>query len=171
MKKLYLCRHAKADMKEEGQRDFLRELNKRGHRDAEYMAGIVKKNHGVKPEIVYSSPALRAFGTAEYMAKAFGFKPEEVDQRRELYEADVLTILGILQYTADEVESVMVVGHNPGLTLLVSHMNPETEIDNLPTCGLVGLELEIDDWFDVKRAKAKELFYEYPRIYFPREGD
>ena len=56
----------------------------------------------------------------------------------------------------------MIVSHNFGLTIFSNEIS-EADIINIPTCGIVKLELKINKWKEIKKAKGKLIFYEYPK--------
>ncbi|MCI0495238.1 histidine phosphatase family protein [candidate division KSB1 bacterium] len=73
MKRLILIRHAKSSWGDPGLSDLDRPLNNRGNQDAPFMGKRLKKEHNVKPDLILSSPAKRAIGTARIIAKAIGY--------------------------------------------------------------------------------------------------
>ena len=75
MKKLYIIRHAKSSWKDSTLGDFERPLNKRGKLNAPLMGKRLKKKK-VCPDIIISSPAIRAKRTAEIIAKKVKYNKE-----------------------------------------------------------------------------------------------
>jgi len=58
----------------------------------------------------------------------------------------------------------MLVGHNPGLTDFVNTLSEEeTNIDNIPTCGIVAFEVREESWKALKWGQAKMTFFDYPK--------
>ena len=113
-KTLYIARHAKSSWDDASLSDFERPLNKRGKRDAPFMAEKLKEL-GVKPDLILSSPAQRAKTTAKHYHEALGSKLE-FDER--IYEASLMSLIYLIQEQFEKVDSLMIVGHNPGLTML-----------------------------------------------------
>ena len=163
MKKLYLIRHAKSSWENPGLNDFDRPLNKRGKRDAPFM-GKILSDKNILPEIVMSSPAKRAWKTAKEICKKINFPIEDIIKKEEIYEASSNMLLEILQSTNENFESVMLFGHNPGLTFLQNFLCKK-EIGNIPTCGVVCIGLDCL-WKDVNNNSGKIEFFEYPKQYF-----
>ncbi len=64
----------------------------------------------------------------------------------------------------------MIVSHNFGLTIFSNEIS-EADIINTPTCGIVKLELDIKKWKEIKSAKGKMKFYEYPKKLKGSEAD
>lgn len=164
MKKLYLARHAKSSWDYPELTDFERPLNKRGRRDAPYI-GKVLNDMNVMPDLILSSPAIRAYYTARTIAGRIGYPLEEVETSEIIYENDAAQIIGLIQSLDDEIESLMIFGHNPSLTSINNYLSNK-RINNIPTCAIVCLEFNTDNWSNVKTDSGKFIFYEYPKKYF-----
>ena len=163
MKTLYVIRHAKSSWDEENLSDFERPLNERGKRDAPEMAKRLMAR-GIHPDLMYASPAKRALSTAKKMAKVFEYDKTRIKTDRRLYHADSGMIISVLQGLKSKQNIVFLYGHNPGLTDFVnSLMNEKAYIDNVPTCGVVGFSIAIEDWKDLKPKSGKMLFFDYPK--------
>ncbi len=83
MKKLYLIRHAKSSWDYPGLNDHERPLNKRGERDAPFMAKILKEKK-VKPDLILSSTAVRALEFAKKIADELDYK-KKIFSRQKIY--------------------------------------------------------------------------------------
>lgn len=153
-------RHAKSAW-DEGVGDFDRGLNKRGLRDAP-MIGEKLREMGIKPDIILSSPAKRAKLTAQIVKEKIGYKGEIVFVDR-LYKASLSDIKEMLTSLSDEIDSVLLFGHNPSLTLFIDRYS-NFNIDNIPTAGVVALSLD-EDWSDIKAYALQKIFYIYPKMY------
>ena len=144
MKTLYLIRHAKSDWGNDSLKDIDRHLSTRGYSDA-YLLSKQLAEKPEKPELIISSPAIRAFSTAQIFSRAWNIKPEAIQLNSELYEATTDNILKQLKKIDDRNHCVAVFGHNPGFTSLFNELT-EQYLDNLPTCGIVCVEFKIDSW-------------------------
>ena len=146
MKTLFLMRHAKSSWDNPGWRDFERPLNKRGLEAAPTMGQYMKRNK-IKPDVVISSPAVRAKETAELVIEAAEF---EVDLRfdERIYEATVPDLMKVVSEIKDEISVVLLVGHNPGFEELLSRLTGKTE--RMPTAALANINLDINNWSDVQ---------------------
>jgi len=162
MKIIYLVRHAKSYWGDQSLSDFDRPLNKRGKSDASFMGSILNEKK-VMPEIMISSPAKRTKKTAIAIAEMISYPEKEILFNDELYEASSGIILKLLKKIVDEYDSVMLFGHNPGLTLLNNHISG-TYVDNIPTCGIVALEFD-RKWSGLDKDVCKQLFFDYPKLY------
>jgi len=161
MKTLILVRHAKSSWKDRSLPDRLRPLNKRGRRDAPFM-GTRLAERGVDVELMVSSPARRAIDTAEAMAEELEYPWDEIVTDERLYGADAEEILTVIEDQDDEIDALMLVGHNPGLHVLVNGLWG-ADLENLPTGGVVELVYDIARWEEVEPTKPRQVRYDYPK--------
>jgi phosphohistidine phosphatase len=146
MKTLLVLRHAKSSWSDSALDDHERPLNTRGRRDAPRMGELVREA-GLMPDVVISSDAVRARLTAEAMVEAARYAGEILlDQR--LYLAGPADIVSLLRTVGQTAETVMIVGHNPGLEELVAQLTGERQ--DLPTAALAQIALAIDRWRDLR---------------------
>ena len=161
MKVLTLIRHAKSSWKDPGLPDWDRPLNKRGKRDGPAM-GQRLAERGSFADLVISSPAVRALATAEAIAEEIDYPWTEIVVDERLYGADLSEWLEVIQGLDDALDRVMCVGHNPGLTELVSYFSAEG-IGNVPTCGVVELRFDTWRWALVGHVEPVEVDFDYPK--------
>lgn len=165
MKKLILVRHAKSDWGNETLHDIDRHLNDRGYEDAYLMAKWFEENVGI-PDLMISSPATRAISTAFIFARHLGVPEGRVLISAGIYESKPEDVLKVVSQCDDEVSTVCIFGHNPTLTTLASALNKELLFDNVPTCGVVCIELGIDSWKEVSMEKEGRLLtYKFPKSF------
>ncbi len=163
MKTLYVIRHAKSSWDAMNVDDFERPLNERGKRDAPRMGKRLKEKD-IHPGLMLASPAKRTLNTSKRIAKILGYPRDNIKTDRRLYHPDEETILSIVQGLKDKLDHVMLFSHNPGLTDFVNTlMDGANDIDNVPTCGVVALQFNVDSWSDVDWGKGKLLFFDYPK--------
>ena len=163
MKTLFLVRHAKSSWGDKNITDFERGLNDRGKKDAPFMAEILKEKK-IKIDLILSSPATRALTTAKIFAKEFGISEKRITADKNIYEANRKELLKILQEIADSVNHLMLLGHNPGLTYLSNYLC-DFETDNIPTCGIICMQLDFDSWKYLGNKSCSFNFFEYPKKY------
>ena len=161
MKKLYITRHAKSNWSDPGQDDFDRVLNKRGKNDLPKM-GKYLREAGVCPDLMLSSPAARAAKTAKKLAVEIGYPAVNIVFNQSLYLAPKTTLLSVIQQIPAETKTLMIVGHNPGLTELANLLS-DADIENIPTCGIATIHFNIDDWASVHRNNAQFIDFTYPK--------
>jgi phosphohistidine phosphatase len=99
---------------------------------------------GVKPDVMLSSPAVRARTTAETFAAALGYAVGDVALDGRLYAASAATVLAVVGSLGDQVKTAMVFGHNPGLTALAHRLAPGT--GEMPTCAVLELTFDTLSW-------------------------
>ncbi|HVO75765.1 MAG TPA: histidine phosphatase family protein [Ignavibacteriaceae bacterium] len=164
MKNLFLVRHAKSSWKYNKLTDLERPLSGRGKRDALFMGKLLSKQK-IKPEIIICSPANRALSTAKYFCEEMDCPFDGVKIEPGLYMADSEELMEIIANAESDIKTVMIFSHNPGITDLYNHLSDEY-IENIPTCGIAGIQFTEDSWKDLKNKKGHLLFFEYPKKYF-----
>jgi phosphohistidine phosphatase len=161
MKQLTLVRHAKSSWKDAGLPDHDRPLNKRGKRDAPVM-GERLRAAGPRPDLLLSSSAKRARSTAKAVARAIDYPVDAIALDERLYLADVEELIAVIRGLDDHHEHVMLFGHNPGFTALANRLGATT-LENLPTCGVYGVELDIERWREIGHMPGRLRLYDYPK--------
>ena len=160
-KRLILIRHAKSDWGNPSTKDFDRPLNKRGNLNAPEMAQrMVTQN--IFPDLIVSSPALRALTTAKYFAKEWGIGEKKIETDKNIYEAGLKTLLGVVNHFDPTYNTIAMFGHNPGFTDFANYLS-DVNIYNMPTCSIVMLEFPFDEWNLVSSSTAKVLLFDYPK--------
>ena len=156
MKTLLILRHAKSDWNNANLSDFDRPLNERGLRDAPRV-GKLMRDKDLLPDLILSSPAVRARETLRLAAETAAFGGEIRFEPR-IYEASINDLLEIAAAVPDDCEKLLIVGHNPGFSRLVEVLTGESE--NLPTAALAEIVLPIENWSEIKTGagELKNLF-------------
>lgn len=161
MRRITLLRHAKSDWSTPSKNDFDRPLNQRGESNGK-LIGTRLKNSGVRPSLIISSDAVRAMATARLIAQNIGYPIEFIQPDHDLYLASPASIIDVLEREGKNYNDVMVVGHNPGLTEL-SNSLCNTRIDNIPTCGVFAVDIEISSWADLVNTQGTLNYFDYPK--------
>jgi len=161
MKNLYLLRHAKSSWASPGMKDFDRPLNERGLADAPDMAMRLKTS-GAAIDRIITSPALRTLTTARLVAATLGLDSDIIREDRQIYLAGSPRLMHVLSLLDDELNAVLLVAHNPALTDLANDV-ARAGIDNLPTAGLVHIELPIEHWLEIGLGVGRVVNFDYPR--------
>jgi phosphohistidine phosphatase len=144
MKTLHIARHGKSTWDLPGIADIDRPLLEKGILNTYVMADLIEKKFPI-PNLIISSTACRALHTATIMARALKLKTSAITLNKRIYESNTSTILDIIEDVDDEVNCLMIVGHNPTFTELANLFLTE-QIDNLPTSGIVTLHFEEKKW-------------------------
>ena len=121
MKELILLRHAKSSWDWDDIDDFDRPLNGRGLREAPLVAAKLAAECTPADRLL-TSPAVRAYHTAMFLRKAWNLDWDRFHLRPAVYEASPGDLLRVLAELPDEVGRVALVGHNPGLSLLLEYL-------------------------------------------------
>jgi len=158
---LLVMRHAKSSWKHPGLSDWERPLNKRGRRDAPRIGNLLAEEDLVPLRII-SSEALRARQTAEAVADAAGYEGE-ILFLPGLYGGDHSDFLDALRTVPDEVEPVLLIGHNPGVQELVEELTGQWE--RMPTGAIAYLRLPLQRWAEAGGTERAELV----RVWQPRD--
>jgi phosphohistidine phosphatase len=161
-KKLYVVRHAKSDWSHEGLSDFERPLNERGLSNAPFMADkFAEAGHLL--DYILTSPANRAITTAGYFKRRLGLRDGQWDTERKIYESDATRLLSIINRLDDAHKSVMIVGHNPGLSSLVQLLTGEWVV--MSTCSIAEVEIPFDSWSLASEGACNLLSFDFPKRY------
>ena len=161
MKILTLVRHAKSSWKDTSLTDRDRPLNNRGKRDAPEMGRRIAAA-GIRPSLIVSSPATRAWTTAKVIANEIGYPREFLQRDNALYLASVNGILDVIASQDVGFNSLMLVGHNPGFTDLANYLVPGLT-NNVPTAGVISIELDTDEWTLYDKPDTELLLYDFPK--------
>jgi phosphohistidine phosphatase len=151
---LVLLRHAKS-AHPEGVADEDRPLTERGHADAA-AAGAWLLSRGLLPSRVLCSPARRTRETWHSVRVALGdaASAAEVVMEPVLYDHGAARALNLIRATGPEVDVLMVIGHNPTVSMISALLDPGTEVeDGLRTAGLA-LHSVDGDWADCRPGEA-----------------
>ena len=161
MKKLIIIRHAKSDWNDTALDDFDRPLNQRGIDNAPFMGKKLKEKK-ISPDLIISSPALRAITTAELIAKEVEYT-DTIVQNQYIYEAYVNTLQDIVSYIPDTNDTVFLIGHNPGVSALAYMLCNLKE--SIPTSATVEIDFDCNSWMDVSKENGTLISYDFPKKF------
>jgi phosphohistidine phosphatase len=132
MKTLHLLRHAKSSWKDTALEDHERPLSKRGREVAKTMAKYLRRAK-VAPDIVLCSTAVRAKQTLDPIAKRL--RPARVVFERGIYEVPQRKLWKYLWALPEKAESLLMIGHNPGVHELALALADTESRKHLPPPG------------------------------------
>lgn len=168
MKTLVLIRHSKSDWSQKELNDKERPLNKRGKRDAPFMAKLLFERGDIHPTLFTSSPAVRALQTAKEFAKVSKYDFSKALIREEIYHGSSQNIIQVLSQIDNKHDCVLLFGHNPEITRLANQLS-DMFIENIPTTGIFCIDFDFDDWGKITLHRGKMRFFEYPKKYLKKE--
>ncbi len=160
MRRLILFRHGKAEGFGKAESDFHRELTEKGVEKSRRVAQFLKEK-GIVPNLLISSPALRAGATARAALDAYGTTIRLEYQPAIYYENDVSGLQKIVRDISADTETAMMFGHNPGFSEYAEFLLDEFRID-IPKSGAAVIEIQ-KPWKDVDRGSGKLIMYESPK--------
>jgi phosphohistidine phosphatase len=160
MLRLSLLRHAQADDPVSNQEDWDRPLTRRGTLDAKEMARRMKAAKH-KPQLILSSPAVRARQTSE--AFALCFTNATLQFVESLYLADPKQLLNCIRDHGGTAAHLLVVAHNPGITEFANELALDRPVDAMPTGCIVTAEFKLDSWQDLRANSGMNVELDYPQ--------
>ncbi|RXJ69736.1 phosphoglycerate mutase [Halarcobacter ebronensis] len=151
MKELYIIRHAQKENNDNYEYDYDVPLTKRGIEAAKNLGTLLKRKK-VLPDLIVSSPAIRARQSAEVIAKEIDYN-KGVMYNEVIYQAYLNELVESISYTYDNINSLMIVGHNPSLTALaITFTNFKTE---LQMATAIKIEFDCDSWTQIDRNNSR----------------
>jgi phosphohistidine phosphatase len=163
MKTLYIVRHAKSSWKFIDLQDIDRPLKRKGIQDA-FLISEKLSEQKIAPQHVLSSPAVRAYETAKIFCNALSFNKENVEINSSIYNAAVEELQTLLLNIDNKLNSVMMFGHDPGLTNFVAYLTKQL-YEKIPTSGVVAIQFEVDSWNKISEHSGKIEFFIYPKMF------
>jgi phosphohistidine phosphatase len=160
MKTLILVRHAKSGRDDPGLPDRDRTLNERGREDAPKM-GRRLAGRKVKPDLVISSPAVRALSTAQAIAREIGYEEGRIAVDDRLYASSPDTLLAVVRGQDPKLDCVMLFGHNPEFSALAQELSGA--IEDMPTCAVAELRFDTSSWRDVGGIAPSDVSLDAPK--------
>ena len=146
MKRVILLRHGKAASLALGGEDIERPLEPQGERESR-QAGQTLLAKGVKVDRVLCSSAVRARSTCEIVCGELGIPQDQIHVQEDLYLASPDLLMETLCSLAERLDTVLIVGHNPGLSELA--MSLYRPVGVMGTAGLVLVDFDVRHWSDL----------------------
>lgn len=138
-------RHAKSSWDYPELRDFDRPLNKRGKRDAPRMGNYLR-DLGIQPARICCSPAARTKATAHLLTGEMDISETLIEWHELLYHGGANAYLDAVRVSADEVDTVMTIGHNPMTEEAIRLLAGSGFRKPVKTAAIACFEFEIDRW-------------------------
>ena len=163
MKTVILVRHAKTEHGISCNNDSERQLTDRGKKDALSVSEEFLKT-GIKPDSIYSSHAARALATAHIFGRTFNWDVKNINIDSSIYNDGFASVLEIIAFLDENIDSVIFFGHNPDFTMLSNKLSGN-KIESVPTCGLLCIDFGIKKWKDISGKVGQARFYLYPKLF------
>jgi len=160
-KNLILFRHAKSDWDSTANNDHSRPLAERGISAATKM-GLFLAASGSLPERIISSSANRAIETIELASSAGGWNIP-IDVNDDLYATSSSSVISFLHQIPNELDSVMLVGHEPVWSELTSLLIGGGNV-RMPTAAIAQINLFVDEWAGVRSSCGELSWLVKPKI-------
>ena len=161
MKTLYIVRHAKSSWEYEGIKDIDRPLKERGINDAYLISNMLQKKIST-PDVFIASCANRALHTAMIFCYTFNFPLANLRISKSLFNFSDGYLIKTVKTLDDGYDSAIIFSHDHGISDFVNKFGNEI-LDQVPTCGVVGIKFDINNWKDIKSGKT--FLTEFPKNY------
>ncbi|CAN5321426.1 hypothetical protein BH09BAC3_BH09BAC3_12210 [soil metagenome] len=149
-----MLRHAQSAGKQSGQRDYDRLLTPQGEAEAR-ACGKIFSEANYFPDLILCSAASRTRQTLELFYELNRFPTDKIQFREDIYEAAMTDLLDVINHLPDHINKVLLVGHNPGLSLLAGDLS--SNFIDLSTSHLVGYESRSETWKELG-GSCKQIF-------------
>lgn len=159
---IIVMRHAKTEIQKIDQRDFDRNLMERGKEDAKLMGERLAKE-GFKPDQILTSNSNRTEQTTDLVKKSAGYEDAKTISLAQLYHASATRIETEVMSIADDIKTLMVVGHNPGISEFVYECNSSAISSEMPTGAIVVFKFSAGSWIEFPEVKKNLVYYDYPK--------
>ena len=161
MKKLLLMRHAKSSWSDPTLSDHQRPLNERGRKAAKRMGELLNEQDLI-PDVIYCSTTKRAKSTAKRIIKKIPFN-HDITYLDSLYHSDYDQIIALITQLSEEINTAMVIGHNPDLECLLEFCCGVSE--RMPTAAIAEITFDLLKWDDLSHGNEGKL----NNLWVPRE--
>jgi len=164
---LTLLRHAKSSWDDESLDDFHRPLNERGWRSANAMGKYLAEKD-IRFDKILASPAERVVQTLRGLEEG-GWQSGPVQFDRAIYQAGYRELLAMIRASADSVQRLMIVGHNPTIGAIAAQLSQnggEDVLGKYPTGSLAEIEMDVDAWTAVEPNSGRLTAFVTPRSLF-----
>lgn len=160
-RRLLLLRHGKSDWETAYEHDHDRPLARRGVRDAKRIGSFLADAERI-PELIVHSTAVRAARTVELAIEA-GDWSSEVRASRDLYDADLATLLAVVRGIDAETKTLLLAGHQPLWSMAAERLIGGGTV-RMPTAAVACIRFEAGDWRDVAEGTGELSWLVIPKL-------
>lgn len=154
MKTLIITRHAKASWDNTDLPDFDRTILLKGIERTILICKAIKDANLI-PDFILSSAAKRAEETTKLIAKELCISEKNIQTNKVFYLANINIWTEAISLTDNNIDRLMIVGHNPTLSYLANSFLPNKGINNIPTSGTVCIKFSCNNWKDISKQNAE----------------
>ena len=148
-----MLRHAQSAGKQSRQHDYDRDLTAVGEAKAKALGQKIKKEN-INIDLILSSDAVRTRRTVAFLNETLKLTEEKIQFETELYDALLIEWIDRIHKLPDEVQVVMVVGHNPAISMLATNFH--NAIVDLGPGELIAFEFNVNSWAKIANS-GKEI--------------
>lgn len=152
---LNLIRHAKSSWETPDLDDISRPLNARG-KEAIITVGNYLEQKKIKPDLIISSPAVRAAETAKGIASIVQYDAKKIQTAPVIYFGTSSAIAEFLHGLDNKFNDVFLFGHEPVLSSLIYQFTKKT-VEKFPTCSVCRIAFNINTWKEIKTGNCDFL--------------
>ncbi len=156
---LYIVRHAEAEDQQPGQNDFSRMLTPKGINQCLHTTEKLSAK-SISIDKLIASDAMRTSQTAKLLARFLYIDKAKLCFDNDIYQAPADMLLNLISNLSNEWHSVMIIGHNPGVSALVQHLTNCS--DSFSTCSVACIEFDSLSWSTISTTKGKLVFFISP---------
>lgn len=120
------------------------------------------KARNVKIDLIISSPAKRTLNTAQIIAGKVDYPLSSIREERIIYGASITQMMALISAVDDQLNQVLLVGHNPTFTLLAETLC-KRDFGNLPTCGIIEMSFNYESWAYCSEGLFDLKSFDYPK--------
>lgn len=122
---------------------------------------LIEKN--IKIDSFISSPAKRAKSTAKFFAEAYAKSEADILFFDSLYHPPAEEFYNVISNMSDEINSIAIFSHNPGICYFVNSLVNNVKLDHMPACGIFAIESSILIWKQFSGSNNLFLFFDSPK--------
>ncbi|GGB90956.1 SixA phosphatase family protein [Dyadobacter sediminis] len=160
-KTLVLVRHATAEDQNFRTKDFDRNLNSKGLAEAEAM-GKWLAGSGIRPDVFVTSPASRAYKTAEIIAGELGVNASSLITNAEIYDGGPQSYLNAVNAVPENFSMLMLFGHNPDITYFAEYLTG-SNLGSMKKGSMAMIDFEGLNWAEISAKTGNLNLYKTPR--------
>ena len=163
MKQITIIRHGDSSFIGNNDHDWSRPLSQKGTNECIELAKYLSQNK-MLPEKIICSDAKRTIETSNIILEKTGWNPKLLDLDNNLYQANLDFLCELIAEQSDSIEKIILIGHNPGLSILCSKLSNNSIYLSTGSCATIKMENEFWDINGDIRIISKDIFTSSKKI-------